>query len=368
MPVNRVFAGLLVIVALLIVSAAVACGDSAPAPDVDATIAAGVQATVDANALAKAASTSTPVPIPPTPTPADTPTPAPTQMSVPINTPVPSATPVPTPTPEPTAPPQPTNTPLPTHTPLPTATPTLAQMIEDIERSLVYIETDTGNGTGFVVEEDGLVVTNEHVIEGFNTVTIVMSDGRAYEGDVLGTDEIADLAIVKLNTTEKFEAIQLGNSDDVRVGDDVIALGFPLSYELGNSLTVTKGIISSKRVYGGIEELQTDAAINPGNSGGPLMSRAGKVVGINYAKLALSDGSPVDNIGFSIAINELKDRMDSLKRGEQVLLPMPTPGTWATYRNDDYGYSLEIAPGWYLDEESDEIDRAFWHEDGTSLV
>ena len=241
-------------------------------------------------------------------------------------------------------------------------------MIQDIERSLVYIETDTGSGTGFVVDEDGLVVTNAHVVERFSTATVVMSDGRAYDGNVLGIDEIADLAIVKLNTTKKFEHINMGNSDEVRVGDDVIALGFPLSYELGSSLTVTRGIISSKRIYGGIEELQTDAAINPGNSGGPLVSRDGKVVGVNYAELALSDGSPVDNIGFSIAINELKDRMDSLKRGENALQPTPTPGQWATYHNYDYGYGLDIAPGWYLDEETDEGDSVFSNEDGTGLI
>ena len=106
-----------------------------------------------------------------------------------------------------------------------------------------------------------------------------------------------------------------------------------MSYELGSSLTVTRGIISSRRVLQGIEELQTDAAINPGNSGGPLVNREGEVVGVNYAELALSGGSPVDNVGFSIAINELKERMPAFIRGESALLPTPTPGQWTRYQN-----------------------------------
>ena len=370
MPIIRVAANILVAALSLTALAAVACSEPAPAPDVDATVAAGVQATVAANALAKADATSTPVPIPPTPEPPATSTPAPTVAPAPTSTPEPIHTPTSTPTmepaPTPTAAPIPT--PVPTTIPTPLPTPTLAQMIEDIEPSLVYIETDTSSGTGFVVEEGGLVVTNEHVVEDFDSVTVVMSDGREYDGDVLGVDETADLAIVKLNAAKKFETMKLGNSDDVRVGDDVIALGFPLSYDLGSSATVTRGIISSRRLDDGVEVLQTDAAINPGNSGGPLVSRDGRVVGVNYAELALSDGSPVDNIGFSIAVNELKNRMDSLKRGERALQPTPTPGQWATYRNKDYGYALDIAPGWYLDEETDEGYAFFWSADRTGSI
>ena len=324
-------------------------------PDLEATIAAAVQATAAAQEVDSAAE------------------PMPTALPTPTTTLPPTMTPIPSPTipvPTPTSAPNPTATPVPqaTYTPLPAPTPTLAQMIEDIELSLVYIETSSGSGTGFIIDEDGIVVTNAHVIENFKTVTVVLADGREYDGNVLGIDEIADLAIVELNTTRKFEAMPLANSDDVRVGDDVIALGFPLSYELGTSLTVTRGIISSKRDYSGLEEFQTDAAINPGNSGGPLVNRDGKVVGVNYAELSLSDGSPVDNIGFSIAINELKDRMDSLIRGENTLLPTLTPGQWSTYQNDDYGYELEIAPGWYLDEEASSEDATFWSEDSKALI
>ena len=369
MPIDRIAASLLFVVCLAALTA-VACGESTPEVDVDATIAAGVQATVDANAIARAQATSTPVQIPSTPMPADTPLPAPTPKPAPTSTPEPIPTPTYTPTiervPTPTAVPIPT--PVPTATPVPLPTPTLAQMIEDIEHSLVFIETDTGSGTGFIVDEDGLVVTNEHVVQEYGTVIVVMSDGTEYFGDVLGVDERADLAIVEIRTAARLNVMNLGNSDDVRVGDDVIALGFPLGYELGSSLTVTRGIISSKRLDAGVEVLQTDAAINPGNSGGPLVNRDGKVVGVNYAELALSDGSPVDNIGFSIAVNELKDRMDSLKKGERALQPTPTPGQATTYRNASYGYGLDIAPGWYLDEETEGGDSEFWNEDRTGSL
>ena len=301
-------------------------------PDLPATIQAGVDATVQAGPAVSTPTASTPAPQP-----------------APTATPLAEAPRTPTPTVMPT--------------------PTLARMVEAIKASLVYIYTsDGGSGTGFIVDEEGLVATNAHVVGHFDTVSVVFEDGRQYEGDVLGIDELADLAIVELRTTREFDAIDLGNSDDIRVGDDVIALGFPLSYELGSSLTVTRGIISSKRVYAGIEELQTDAAINPGNSGGPLVNREGKVVGVNYAELALSGGSPVDNIGFSIAVNELKGRMPSLIRGESALLPAPTPGQWSIYRNDEYGYDMEIAPGWYLGEETAEGDATFWNEDGTGIM
>lgn len=281
---------------------------------------------------------------------------------MPTNTPVPAPTSAPVPTSTPPA----TATPQPTHTPSPVPTPTLARMIENLERSLVYIETDTGAGTGFIVDEDGLVVTNAHVVERFDTVAVVLADGSEYDGAVLGIDEIADLAVVKLNAAGKFQSMELGNSDDVRLGDEVIALGFPLSDLIGTELQVTKGIISSKRVYDdGFEELQTDAAINPGNSGGPLVNRDGKVIGVNYAVL---DFDTADNVGFAVAINNLKERLDSLMRGEQVLLPTPTPGIWTTYRNDDYGYELDIAPGWHFDEDTDEGDSTFWNEDHTGLI
>ena len=361
----------LVMLALVL---AVACAQSeappTPQPDLEATVQSMVKAAL------------------PTETPTSTPDIAamvaadvaatmealPSHTPIPTNTPMPTATrtatPTPAPTSAPTQTPAPTVAPMPTatHTPLPTSTPTLAQTIERIERGLVYIKTPSGSGSGFIVEEGGLVVTNAHVVEDFETVSVVTSDGAEYAGDVLGVDEIADLALVEVRAGRRFAAMGLGDSDGVQVGDDVIALGFPLRYELGSSLTVTRGIISSKRVSYGVEELQTDAAINPGNSGGPLVDREGNVIGVNYAELSLSDGSPVDNIGFSIAVNELKKRMDALAKGEDVLLPTPTPGQWTAYRNQEYGYGIDIPPGWNLTDETDSGGVSFWSDNSAAAL
>ena len=370
-----------------------ACEESTPSRDSDISAVATVQSTIIADSptvsVTTSISTQTPTPEPdleatvqamvlavlPTATPTGTPDlpatieagVAATVEAIPTNTSTATSTPFPTPTAS-----IPTTTPVPTATRKPTATviptPTLSQMVEALKPSLGYIETPGGGGTGFIADEDGLLVTNAHVVNDSLTVNVVFEDGNEYQGDVMGIDVRADLAIVRLRTDRKFSAMDLGNSNDVNIGDEVIALGFPLSFELGSSLTVTRGIISAKRTFEGVERFQTDAALNPGNSGGPLVGRGGKVVGVNYAELALSDGSPVDNIGFSIAINELKRRLASLRSGENELLPTPTPGLWTTYHNEDYGYSIETGPDWNLDEETEDGKATFWTEDSTGLM
>ena len=298
--------------------------------------------------------TNTPIPtaVSVAPTPAPTIAPAPQ----PVNTPIPTAVSA-TPTPAPTI----TPAPLPTNTPSAAPTPTLADMIESVKPALVFIEPLAGSG--FVIDESGLVVTNQHVVEGLDTVTIRMLDDRKYEGVVLGVDAIADLAVVQLVSSDKFEIMDLGNSNDVRVGDEVIALGFPWRSEIGTEPTITKGIISSNRIHNGVDVLQTDAAINPGNSGGPLVNRNGEVVGVNFAKLEFVYGRPIDNIGFSVTVNELKIRLDALKSGNYALLPTPEPASWTTYESYDYGYTLDIAPGWWLVWELEDGSATFFSED-----
>ena len=356
-------------IALAIPILIAACGQPDPptAPDLEATVQTMVQAALptetpaSASDIAVAVATgvaATVAALPTTPIAATTsaPEPPPAHTTTPTQTALPTATPNPPATP----------TPAPTHTPPPSPTPTLAQMVENIAPGLVYIETSTGSGSGFIVDADGLVVTNAHVVERFESVDVALADGSQYTASVLGVDEIADLALVRLQSPGSFETMRLGNSDGMQVGDDVIALGFPLRYELGDSPTVTRGIISSKRVTNGVEELQTDAAINPGNSGGPLVDRHGNVIGVNYAEFPLSDGNPVDNIGFSVAINELKSRMNALAKGDDVLLP--TPGAWTEYRNDDFGYAIHIPPGWHLEDETDEGDATFRNDDFTASL
>ena len=158
-----------------------------------------------------------------------------------------------------------------------------------------------------------------------------------YVGEVIGVDEVIDLAVIKLKANRTFKAIPFGNPDAIGVGDDVIAIGFPLGSNLLGPPTVTKGIVSSRRLFeDGVEFLQTDAAINPGNSGGPLVNLDGTVVGINTLK-AYAEG-----IGLAIAINDVRRQIQFLKDGGVVRLP------WQTYQDETYGFAVDIAPGWEI--------------------
>ena len=176
-----------------------------------------------------------------------------------------------------------------------------------------------GQGSGFIVDQTGTILTNAHVVEQADRVTVTLKDGRSVEGKVLGADAVTDLAVVKINLVEKTIA-PLGDSDQVHVGDWAIAVGNPL----GLDNTVTLGIVSTlnrSSALAGIPDkrldfIQTDAAINPGNSGGPLLNEQGEVIGINTAIRANAMG-----IGFAIPINKAKEIMPQLMRGEQVSHP-----------------------------------------------
>lgn len=177
-----------------------------------------------------------------------------------------------------------------------------------------------GQGSGFIVDGTGIVLTNAHVVNGADTVTVTLRDGRTFEGEVKGVDETLDLAVVKIEGSD-LPVAPLGSSDEVRVGDWAIAVGNPL----GLDNTVTLGIVSTlnrsssqvgipdKRV----DFIQTDAAINPGNSGGPLLNELGEVIGINTAIRADAEG-----IGFAIPINTAKEIQDRLARGDRIPHPI----------------------------------------------
>ena len=155
-----------------------------------------------------------------------------------------------------------------------------------------------GQGTGVIATEDGLIITNNHVIDGADRVRVALHDGEEVEGEVVGADPETDLAVVKIDR-EGLEAAVFADSDEARVGDWVVALGSPF----GLSQTVTAGIISAKgREAVGLSRyenyIQTDAAINPGNSGGPLVNLDGEVIGINTAISSRNGGN--DGIGFAI--------------------------------------------------------------------
>lgn len=178
-----------------------------------------------------------------------------------------------------------------------------------------------GQGSGFIINEGGDILTNAHVVDGTDTVTVTLKDGRSFEGVVEGVDDITDLAVIHISAEgEALPTSQLGDSDEVSVGDWAIAVGNPL----GLDNTVTLGIVSTlKRSSAAvgipdkrIDFIQTDAAINPGNSGGPLLNARGQVIGINTAIRADAMG-----IGFAIPINKAKAIQANLARGERIAHP-----------------------------------------------
>ncbi len=168
-------------------------------------------------------------------------------------------------------------------------------------------------GSGVIVEQRGktvYILTNNHVVGNADKISISLYDGRSYEGELVGTDPNKDLALVSFETTERIPLARLGNSDDLQVGDWVLAIGNPMGFES----TVTQGIISAKSRREGPENtgftdyIQTDAAINQGNSGGALVNLDGEVVGINTWIVSQSGGSI--GLGFAIPINNAKKAID----------------------------------------------------------
>ncbi len=206
----------------------------------------------------------------------------------------------------------------------------IVNIVEKISKSVVNISTKTtvygwfgqsnvveGAGTGVIISADGYILTNNHVIEGSDSITVTTHDRKAYEAKLMKTDSDKDLAIVKVDVTGLASAT-IGDSDDIKVGEEVIAIGNVLGRFTDS---VTKGIISglgrpittsSTQFYGNVEQLddliQTDAAINSGNSGGPLVNMKGEIIGINTAIVG-----DAQNIGFSVPINHATDLVASIK-------------------------------------------------------
>ena len=179
--------------------------------------------------------------------------------------------------------------------------------------------TERGLGSGFIVSGDGRIITNAHVVDGADTVTVTLKDGRILEGRVLGSDSVTDIAVIKVDE-QNLPTVQLGDSDQLQPGEWSIAIGNPL----GLDNTVTVGIVSAvgrssnqvgvpdKRV----EFIQTDTAINPGNSGGPLLNQQGEVIGVNTAIINGAQG-----LGFSIPINMVERIATELAENGQVEHP-----------------------------------------------
>ena len=314
-------------------------------------------------------------------------TPAPTQLAAPS-----AAHPTPAPTPTPTAAPAMTLAPSAT-APVPTATPvvnipatvsaaltiiapptpapasngsgtearSISDVVQKVEGGLVQIITPNGSGSGFVVSGDGLVVTNAHVVEAHSSVTVRSVGGESYDAQVMGRDALVDLAVLRVEAGETLPPMPLGDSDHVRVGDEVIALGFPLNDELGGGYTATTGIVSAQRTHGAVERIQTDAAINPGSSGGPLVNRNGEVIGVNTISY-----DEYNDISLAISVSEVKTNLVSLASG--VSVAAESGGEWSTYESKECRYALLVHPNWVLGEEGDECHVYFKRHDAESLL
>jgi putative serine protease PepD len=215
----------------------------------------------------------------------------------------------------------------------------VAEIAQRVLPSVVSIEAQSGRGgstgSGFIIDSRGYILTNNHVIASSamsgGDIRVRLSDGFSYDAKVIGRDSSYDLAVIKI-TAPNLKALQFGDSEEVAVGDSVIAIGSPL----GLSGTVTLGIISAKDravTAGGddaesafINALQTDAAINPGNSGGPLVNSTGAVIGVNSAIASLgtsfSGQSGSIGLGFAIPINQARKTADQLIKTGKATYPV----------------------------------------------
>ena len=181
--------------------------------------------------------------------------------------------------------------------------------IKTVLESTVTVFTDKGSGSGFVISTNGYLITNHHVIEGASRVVIAGQNGNKISAEVVDSNEARDLAILRVSEGT-WAAVQLGDMDNIGMGDTVYAIGSPGGVDTVLEFTVTRGIVSSIRDFPSaanpnvkVQYIQTDAAINSGNSGGPLVNEAGKVIGVNSQKLV---GIGKQGLAFSISVDEIK--------------------------------------------------------------
>ncbi len=214
-----------------------------------------------------------------------------------------------------------------------------------IDYSGIIPKETEGIGSGFIINEEGYILTNYHVIKGAKEVVVTLSDERDVKAKVINYDENQDVAMLKISddSVKVPGVVELGDSDALKPGEEVIAIGTPLSKEFNH--TVTAGIVSA--VNRTVETnsgtqlnlIQTDAAINPGNSGGPLVNTKGEVVGINNMKIASDE---VEGIGFSIPIDSVKDRIEALSK------PILNLGISIREINSDLSKQYNMDEGLYI--------------------
>lgn len=264
---------------MIAVIAAVACSDNTPQIDIDATIQAEVSTQLEAQATSQAV----------------------IDESI-----------------QATMEAMPTQTRTPTPTLTSRITSSIADVVEYARAGVVRITGSSAYGSGFVVDSDGHILTNAHVIDGATWLTAVLDDGTRLTARVVGTDPMRDIALIKVEPHRR-QLTVLPLVKQTREGEEVVALGYPLG---GGNLTVTKGIVSALVTRGSLAYIQTDAALNPGNSGGPLLNSRGEVVGMNTSVLREDDGDETEGIGFAIKSDTLRPSLSLLKTG---LYPVLTP-------------------------------------------
>ena len=214
-------------------------------------------------------------------------------------------------------------------TPTPTAPATprdaidVAELYARVQAGVVFVQAGQGaTGSGFVIDDEGHIVTNDHVVEGANEFRVRFGeDGEPIDAELLGADPSVDLALLKVDPDDVeggFQPLELGASEDLRPGNPAIAIGSPF----GLSGTVTSGIVSALgrtiQAPNGFSisgAIQTDAAINPGNSGGPLLDAQGRVIGVN-SQIRTGGGNANTGVGFAVPVDEIKRSLPALKRGE----------------------------------------------------
>ncbi len=183
-----------------------------------------------------------------------------------------------------------------------------SKIIEHSKRAVVTLKTEVGTGTGFIISRDGLIVTNAHILTGGHTLTILDYNQNPLPGQFVGYNLDMDIVVIKVLGT--YDYLELADSNNVHIGEKVIAIGNPL----GLHYSVSEGIVSGVKRNGPKHKgvyIQTDAALNPGNSGGPLINKEGKVIGINNFKLGGSE-----NIGFALESNTLKKVVNGIIQGQ----------------------------------------------------
>ncbi|MBA7583482.1 MAG: PDZ domain-containing protein [Dehalococcoidia bacterium] len=237
------------------------------------------------------------------------------------------------------------------------ALPSIADVVALVKPSVVAINTkyvsydifdqpyeQQGAGSGWIIDADGLIVTNNHVVEGAQSVTVTLADGRTFPAVSISTDSLSDLAIIEVDALN-LPAAQVGSSDILRVGDWVIAIG----NSLGLGISATKGIVSAQNISLSVSAgqtlddlIQTDAAINPGNSGGPLVNMAGEVIGITSVKVAQVG---VEGMGYAISSDSAMPIIEELIQNGYVVRPWLGVGLYTVDQYAIMTYDLTVDEG-----------------------